>query len=367
MYENQYEPVVTMKPKFYKYMPLVAVVIIFGCGVGYFGYQHFMGVSEQPFVRTEFQPYGLGATPAAEAMSGVIYYSAQTPKTDETDALPYSYEFDVTGDTASPGALQPQYAVNPLTATTSLVIASVTHNYSTDSWQPQIYNVETTELSLLPNEGGHHVQDLVLSPDHTMYAYSYQVIPAADSEEQIDDNWRIAIRTFGSDTVTTIPAAHGPKWLNGGSQILYIGSGGVYRYDIATEKSELVLGGARIYTKYDEVAVSSDSQSVILTIPDINLISVLHFDDPYTSKLVEDGRVFADATSYSSPVISPDGKSYAVLATKISDYKEDEGEVTFTSTNTIELRQLHASAVVKGLVIPEAPNGTIFISNWIAQ
>lgn len=304
--------------------------------------------------------YGLdGITASEDVISGYIYYSVTSPRTETEDFLPYSYRYDIENGSTNMVAFQPMYSINPQNNENSLVISSKIKNYTSNSWQPHQYNLKAETLRLLPNVDGHNVRDLSISPDGSKYAYSYQVSARPSPALHSLADWNIAIHTFGSDEVVIIKEASKLEWLVNESDVLYLSFDGIYRYNLETKEVKNIFNTYGNYTSSDDIAISAEGDNVILVIPANNLLSVLNFNTE--GVLVEAGRIVSNNIGYSYPVFAPDNKNYAVIASKFTG-----SETNLSISYNVEIRNIANSKVEKSISLPGDHMG-VYELKWFVK
>lgn len=196
-----------------------------------------------------------------------------------------------------------------------------------------VVDKETGSSEFLSTDDVINEADLVVSPDGTHVAYSYQTAGVTDSSSIA--NWNVAVRNILTGETRTVPGAIRPTFYRDSAAILFMTPAGITEYDMNTKSEPALVFDFGPLTPNDEYAVSPDSQHLILTSPDYTLLTTAVVSSASTTTFVEVANAVTPATSYYNPVISADNKYYALVST-------DEAGVA-----TIEIRTLDTSQVVK--------------------
>jgi hypothetical protein len=307
--------------------------------------------------------YGLADDSAVDtkaSVSGTLYLSSVRTMASDTAPLPKIYTYSLNDKKLTPISSRAQFDWHMFSPTTAAVLAKTTSSDDT-TWQPFSYDLKTGALTGLQNVQGSNVDNLDTSLDNGSYAYSFQTKEQAVSDGGSFDNWNIAIHVKNGE-VTKIVKAREPKWLPGGTELLYVGEGGVYRYDVVSKATTLV------FAKYaplvaDDIAVSPDGKKVILTRPLSGSLSVLSFGE--TGELVEIGRIMPVGSFYLRPVFSSDGNYYAVTATNVSKVTNNKGVSNYPINNAVEIRSVTNGAVLQSLPLPDDSLVPLLINSWL--
>jgi hypothetical protein len=369
------EPIVTERKNYLSILLVILglVVVLAALYLGYLQYQDKQlkkaALLTEGKILSEGLDTPIGTTPMP---SGVIYFGATVATT--TSVEPRVYSYNIVNNTISTLSEDIQTEVIPMGTSTRLAILSKDQYGATDSFQPYRLNLLTQEWQQLPNLAGHRVTDLTVSPDGTKYAFSYQDLANVDSETpQLLPKWNIAVYTFGADTPTIIQSGRRPQWLNNGTELLYLSEQGIMQYTIDSQVSKLVFEKYQPFTSFDDIAVSPDSQRVIMTKPSENLISVLSFsqDNARSGRLLEIGRLVSEDTTYTNPTFAPDSKYYVTTANKIKNFAMsiDAGQVNYTYDNEyfLQTRYSDNAEVIQSIPLPNVSADGVIISNWSSQ
>ena len=371
MENNISEPVVTVQKKYLPVLLILLTLVVVATGAyrGYVWYQQRQ--IEVPALTTTMQDtlasQGLDGTQAGAAVvNGTIQYSALSIRSGEELTTPKGYQARVTAGVFGEAETAPFRSISPLPGTTTQMVLTETLRAGSATIQPQLYNPNTHEATPLPNEEGNYVTAVAVSPDGQQYAYSYQT--EERSAEDYDNLifWNIAIHRFGITEILHIGGAYSPAWVST-TTLVYVGVDGLYLYDTETQTAKRIFDTYATYTAFDEIVVAG--KTIILTKPSLNLIAVLSLDgEPAAPKLTEVGRLVAGTTSYSSPVVSPDGTLYAVVAAGVKDVTLNASSTpSFTKTIAIEVRSLTNATVLSSLPVQNVQTGSIGLHNWSTQ
>jgi hypothetical protein len=369
------EPIVTERHSYLNFLLiLLMVALVMSAALhGYLWYQkkqlavnEIAAPAEQP---DEEYPgsYGLDGEVVADnpaVISGVVYFNSSMAGASGTAPVPHTFRYSVVDKKVTPVGTQSQSDWQRFGSTTAAVLATTSTAEETALVQPQQYNLKTGVMTVLKNVGGSDVENLAVSPNGTSYAYSYQSVEQTHENNRLIQNWNIAIHTKDG-AVVKIEKAHEPKWLPNGTQILYVAEDGVHRYDIPTKTDIPVFSNYAPHSRFDDIAVSPDGQTVILTKPNTNLLAVTSFTD--AGLLQEVGRIISEDTGYSRPLFSFNGQFYAVIATTISDIKNVDGQYTYTPHSALEVRSTMSTEVLQSVPLPDASEGSIQLSSWLPE
>jgi len=176
-------------------------------------------------------------------------------------------------------------------------------------------------------------------------------------------NWNVNVVDVDSEVDHVVEGAVNPAWSPDGTKLLYLKSSGVYVYDFEVEEE---IAGPRLKFNDDEslprlstmLDLSPDGNYLLMTGQGAGQIEVFKVTwEPLNFEFV--GRIFDSSVNYSWPVISPDGKTYAVLTRDIVD-----GEVV---NPRIEIRPLLGRSVIYSYPLTELNTNSIFLDDWIAR
>jgi hypothetical protein len=281
---------------------LVSTILVTG---SYFLYQEYKKAQVIPDTSVPLlTSYGLDTPIDPDTTPyGTITYTVRTLETAEADAAPYIYRYNLDENNTEPLFTTSMSAALPYTATSSIVIKDNT---------VQLYNHDTETFSPLPTVPNVIISDLTLSPDQTRYAYTYREADLAEPENL--NAYSIAIHTLDSAEVEVVEGGGKPAWVDGGSSLFYLATDGLYSHDFNTAEKANIFNLYSTYTPDDNLAVSPDSTTLILTIPSLHLISVITIDTTDTIKLTELGRIVTSSTTYHNPLFTADSLYYVVQA-----------------------------------------------------
>ena len=310
------------------------------------------------------EAYGLAtSTPADTHLHGQLYFSAtENPETSST-TLPSIYRYDIgTKDIVPVVSGYPANSFAHGTADFDIMTAYIASSSDPDHIVPAWYHPVSQQLGELKGVGGYYERDIAASPDQTHYAFSYRT--AKESDGQNLDNWNVAIIDHDNGDVTTITAAAKPHWMNDGADLLYLKSDGIYRYNLKADASEPVFTRYAHLSNTTDFTVAPDSSSLVLTAPTANLISVIQVLDSANVKLQEKGSIVTGGERYRYPVISPDGRFYAVMHVKEADYASSTGDF---SRADIQVRPLDSQTVIDTIPVPGFTPSSVALRQWYTK
>ena len=368
---NTPEPIVTERHSYLKFLLVVLFVAIAMSAAlhGYLWYKKSLIPKDVPVMEAVEEStgdypgsYGLNEEVSMDNpphLSGVVYF------TNLVDGLPHVFRYAFAEKKITPVGTQAQSGYQVVRPGVALVIARTTSTNEQNAWQPAEYTLSTGAVKTLQNVQGFSVENLAVSPADGSYAYSYQNEDQAAENKGLVENWNIAIHTKNGE-VQKIEKAHEPVWLPNGTQLLYIAEDGVHRYDTITKVATLVFADYAPLSRLEDIAVSPDGKTVILTKPNENTLSVASFTE--TGMLQEVGRIVSDDSGYSRPLFSFDGHSYVVLATKLGEVTTtDDGQMTYTTHATAEIRPIGSAQVIDSIPVTDVSEGSLNFTGWLAK
>jgi hypothetical protein len=136
---------------------------------------------------------------------------------------------------------------------------------------------------------------------------SFESVAATDSHD-----WSVIIFDAAKDQVVQIPEAVSPVWFNGGTDVLYAKSNGIYRYNLAADAHERVVDTWTDLPPNTQLAVAPDSSALVMTFPNGGQLVVFKVTDALNVVLTEVGVIGEANTYYFDPVFSPTSNQYVV-------------------------------------------------------
>lgn len=164
-------------------------------------------------------------------------------------------------------------------------------------------------------------EDTVVVPDISVTDRSYMAyagmtdnIEPGTTEWYDLSNWQIVVHNPRTNDTRIIDNAAEPQWLNDGADLVYLKEDGIYRYNVATDASELLTNRWQNLSREARMAVAPDSSAFLLTVPNLGAITVYSFSDSLNGVGQEEGIIATDGVVYTDPVFHPNGREYTVLA-----------------------------------------------------
>jgi hypothetical protein len=251
--------------------------------------------------------YGLlSDTPDETFVNGTLFYTANVATSAGAKTHLFAKNFDL--DTMGAYFSHQTFSFAAGDSASDIAIVYTEDNDDPDGLRPAWYSQTSSLNALLPHAAGYNENNLVSSSDGTIYAYMYQTSNNPSSE--ITD-WNIAIHDSVASTTKIINGASRPNFTGNGPTLVYLKADGVYEYNLMSETETQLNTAYGNLTTADDVAVSVNRTVLVLTLPAISTISVQTFDATYSREV---GRIVTPDILYRTPVLSPDGNQYAVVA-----------------------------------------------------
>ena len=305
-------------------LPFIGILIFVAGGAVYY-YVTYLAVNEpvvdEVVTEIEVDPFGKILTEEELAeyrsqIAGQLYFSAQKIDPESGDLGQYStYSYDLAADnelnTVAQDLFYTEFA--PIDQSNGVFLSDLeADETSPDFTHPTRLDYDTETFYFLEVPPMYFEQDLTVSPNGEYLAYSG--IPYKSDDVPTDspqlENWEVVIYNFATEENVTIPEAARPQWLNGGKDLVYLKTDGVYRYNLATKEEVKLLSEYNNLLIYNGLTVSSDSTRLILTIPDFYLIDIYEMSDSGDLSIYD--RFSMSGSLFFDPIFSPDGKFYAV-------------------------------------------------------
>lgn len=367
-YNTGDEPIITERKRHLKALLilLMLVIVMAGLSSAYTMYQK-NNQSPQPVTPvSEFTATGLADNIPNGMLSGVILYRTVTFSGNDTTA--YLGMYTVNTGQVNPSSVKAVLAALPVTATTTLVL----QNVATDATKYQLGFLHQNNDTVTPLDEvtAFGLNDLSVSNNNTMYAYSFQTIEATSTEVDSVNNWSIAIHTnFSGDAIVITEAIH-PQWVDNSTAVIFMKTDGLYRIDLLTNEIKEVAGlDDRTFTVFDGLAVSKDSTKVLLTNAKGNQIEVLSLSGGGSVEVTVQsiGQITSPAVNYSNPLFSPDSQYYSVVATRLSEPTMINGLLDFNNDSRIEIRYVTNADVMQSVKIDDETKSGITLLKWLSR
>ena len=288
-------------------------------------------------------------------VTGNLYFTGKS--TTDMDTPPQVWRYSFEENRAQVYISEPTIDFVTTDTEFDLLIAHLGEESPTSGYQPVWRDRETGEIGILPHQDANRGTDIAVSPDNRFYAYSYQV----DIVDDIDNlaNWEIAIHNYETGEVIVIPEAAEPIWFSNSRDVLFMAADGLYVYDLETEQEFPLYTNFSDLQAFDDMALSLDDSTIVLTIPVEGLIVILDLE------IREDGEEFVvtvrDTVSqpgalWRHPVIAPGNDFYAVYV------GVEEGDVSDQAI--IEIRSFDHDAVIQTVTYPGFDPYSIKLTHW---
>lgn len=194
-------------------------------------------------------------------------------------------------------------------------------------------------------------------------AYTTLKEPYGGEDSSLVWNWDIAVTNEDNEVDFTIEDAVNPLWSPDGAQLLYLKPVGIYVYDIEAQEeiagATMLLNDSEVFPQLGTMLeLSPDGNHLILTGQGAGQIEVFKVTwEPFKLEFV--GRIVDSNVNYSWPVISPDGKTYAVLTRDLVN-----GGV---ANPRVEIRPLLGRDIIYSYPLTGFNTQAIFLDDWIAK
>jgi hypothetical protein len=186
--------------------------------------------------------------------------------------------------------------------------------------------------------------------------YSARTAPVAEGEDFFDaSKWTVVYGEPETNQFTVIDNAFAPVLLQERNEIMYVKTDGVYVHNYFTKETYQVDTGLGNFFAGTEMALSPERSYVVMTLP-LNksiVVFAVTADDVITMNQI--GVIKDEVKRFATPVISPDGDFYAVLAA------HDESE---TETDTIEIRAIESREVTIQFPVSTVDDNTARLHEW---
>jgi hypothetical protein len=325
----------------YELIILVAIFV-----VGLILFLNRPNTSPEPLAPASLQSYGLDTVPVSDTnIYGSIIFAASANETDPALALPYAYVYNES--VGSPVREQMTTASEYVISDTEVAYALMTfekteQNLDDTLIQPARFEEEYGVFVPLMSVEERIKSDLAVSDNETYYAYTFS---EAEPVSFVDTN--IAIHNRSTGQLEIVAQAARPHFV-GEDEIMYLTTDGVFRQNLVTGTTSLVTNLYHNLTPADDMDISSDGSTLILTIPAQNLISVQWFEESGLTK--EIGTIVAEAVTYHTPEISGDNRMYAVVR---------KGDI-----DEIEIRFIESSDVLETIPLEVYISDQVRLTDW---
>lgn len=318
---------------------------------------------------------------AAVAVGGFFYLTYQPPAVVPTsygldapqlvDAAPYG-QLLVSAEVQSEDGVVPQmlqydfadgrfstYATDDVSEvaeaggfSASIRPGATSQGVTAESIIVSVQNMTSGEVIDIASVGQYNQSDVAISPTGDYVAYSFQTVGIAQATKVTDSN--IALYNRLTTETYSIPAAAKPIFMQNGTEVLYLGDDGIYKFDLTTKISQQIYATSPNLQLADNFTISNDSDYLVMTFAGYNTISVASNISEDSVEFSELGAVVMPGTVFTDPVISEDGRMYAVQARSVGQ----DGPAT------IEIRSLENRDVITAISADETIQN-LQLKNWV--
>ncbi len=354
---NQDEPIVYEKTKIPLVVKIAAglvVVSVFIVSIGLIVMKSKVNQIMEGQTSIEVPPVGPNV-----GLVGYLYYSGDLPGQGYQPGI---YRHSFSSEFPSGFIADSAHSYAALKTDFDVMVMYQEGTTDPDNYQPVWRSRKNGEVGILQNENGYKETDLAVSPDEKRYAYSFQVEENGD-EFAITD-WSIAIHNYETGARIVLPDAIEPTWTYGGKGLVYLKSDGIYFYDVETSTSIKMIERYQNLSSSEDLASTADGRYLVLTLPSLNQVAV------FEEQVVETGLVaeYVELTGlsdpgakYRHPVLSPDGKLYAVVRVNESEYNEVTN--SYTSAE-VQVRATDTSQLIETVSLLEVDPNTLRLEAW---
>ena len=312
----------------------------------------------QASLSKEIVSYGLdGELPANSNTIGELYFSAN--RAENEFGIPIIFKYNFASDTINAVYAFPAYSYSRGTAESDIAIGYLDNTIDHDGYQPVEINKITKEIKALPNNASLSETDLTFSPDKLHYAYSFR------SDEEDNNsllNWNVAIFSYETGEPVFIPGAAEPEFINGGTDVVYMANDGLYIYNLSSTLTKPLTTMYQNLTIIDDYAISSDSKTLVITVPSLNIISVAKLNQTnLEQEFNEIGLIKSENKVYRFPEISPDNNFFAVVVASQENFDVSTNSYTKTSA---EIRALNNHKVLQEVNFEYLKPQSIVLEEW---
>ena len=323
-------------------------------------------------IGTKDQNFGLANDSKNIAVQGKFLLSG---KKTESAAGTYiqSYALQLGNKDVKPTLLFPKLQISAMTEffdknlTKAFVLSATEQSVRTDPDHLSIFDVDlkTGEIKLLESTKSSGERNFAWSAEAKLLAFN-RLKTQEQNTPYIDllplENWEIVIVNPGTDEVVSIiKDAFQPKWLGGGSKLLFLKKDGLYIFDIGTKelKKLVAVEPGKNVISTSMIDLSKDGSHIIWTVPASGIITVYKVSKD-TSVIEELGRIQQNGTEFYWPIFSPNGKQYAVQA--IDSLK---GQDLYRKNPRIEVRETEGRAIIFSSPLDEFDFNQLFSDGWV--
>lgn len=272
---------------------------------------------------------------------------------------------------------------NPTSTIYLSLDSPVSKKFEPDGYGLHKVDLKTREADYLYSARSVGERDLAPSPDGKKLLYG-RISPTQNSADTyLIDNRQVAIVDVKANKLLTVlPSVTQARWSPDGTKLLLLRTNGVYVYDIATQREQLVVpadAGTRFLSS-TMMDLSEDGTHLVVTNPKSGVIvmeelawnmststgtstsaststpTVASTTPMVTAK--ELGRLHQDNTAFYWPRFSQDGMFYAVQAVDTTD------GISAPKNARIEIRPTTGRTVVKQIPLEGFYFGSLFTDSW---
>jgi Tol biopolymer transport system component len=176
------------------------------------------------------------------------------------------------------------------------------------------------------------------------------------------DKWKVIVADSANKIQFEIENAAHPTWSPDGTKLLYTKSDGFYYRELSTGLEnrllQIVSNEGKELTTGTMFDLSYDGKTLVLTTSGQGYVDIYDVSEkPLTLNLI--GRIVNPEVNYRWPVISPDGKTYAVVTSVI-----DGGNLT---NPKVEIRPIDGRNVLVSYGLGNFNPALVFLDDWIAK
>lgn len=202
------------------------------------------------------------------------------------------------------------------------------------------------------------------SPHKKLLARSVLVNEDAINQEKISTlNWKVVITDEKGVLKEEIADAANPVWMPNSDVLLYLRSDGIYAYDVkvGSEVRIITFLEGENTDPYSTIAimfeVSPDGKRLVVTTPGKGNISVYEVSSTMDVKELYNQQ--NDSVTYSWPIVSPDGKAFAVLTRDVTDQGTANPRIEFYTVDDPSFDLINSQSLGEYL------SDRVYLDDWV--
>lgn len=251
------------------------------------------------------------------------------------------------------------YDANPISENSVAFVTRLVGEGGSNRSAHILLDTTTGDFVELTNGTEGRAYELAISAENTDFkAFVFRSESVAEQNLYDINNYHILLTNPYSKQTEVLEQAASPTWLAEGKLLMFIKSDGVYLYDLLTEETKLIYDEYTDLSVLNHIAAAEKGKYVVMTIPSLKNIVVLNIiesDIGVIESLEENYEVKNDVVTYKNPVVSPDGRFFAVVASN---------DTSTGRAHSIEIRHYSGNKVIKEIVPEGVDLESLNLSAW---